>query len=101
MYGFRAQPRRIGLRITTATGTISSLGDTPGWMTSRGDLPHSITGAGLTMRVRGAGCQPRPELRGQSTCVLFTRPRWSPGSVARISPSALASAEETTEETTG
>src|SRR5580704_16818133 len=45
-YGSHAHRSKGGLPITTGIGTISSLGDIPGWMTSPGALRHSTTAGG-------------------------------------------------------
>jgi hypothetical protein len=61
-YGIRAMFSRAGLPITAGTGHGSIRGDTPGWMTRRGDLHHSTMDAGHTSAIGGVGVQgPFPE----------------------------------------
>src|SRR5712664_990692 len=73
--GSPAHPSRVGLPITTAIGTISSLGDTRGWMMSPGDLHHSTTVGGFPIKAHGAGYQRLRGLKASFTYVLSTRPR--------------------------
>src|SRR6266446_8661224 len=61
-YGFRVPRWRDGLRIGMATGSISSRGAIPGWMTNHGGLLHSTTAVGSQLAASGVGCRAGREL---------------------------------------
>ena len=62
-------------------------------MTSLGDLRLSITVAGLTIEVHGAGFRLRLEFRAWSMCALSMRPLSWPGLAVRILQLVLRSAD--------
>src|SRR5215467_4018358 len=74
MYGSRESVIRIGPLITTVIGATSNLGVTRGFMTSRGDLHHSIMGDGSTIKEPGAGCLRRRAPKALHVLARCTRP---------------------------